>query len=712
MRKTRVVLASGAAGTNLAAPAIASTLQRTYMRLTSGLSLPALVVLGAHLLVSVVAHAQATHAAASPDGRNVVSVDAKDGALRYSVSRDGKPIVLPSLLGFTFRNAPPLRDSLRITGESRSSFDETWTQPWGELTKIRDHHNELRVEVSEFSAPKRHFTFVVRAFNDGVGFRYELPDQPGLTDYEISDELTEFALADNAQAWWIASNRPRLDRSEQLYSEGPVSTLDSVQTPLTLQTSSGTYLVIHEANLVDYPRMFLAGPRMESRTLRAALAPWADGVKVRGRTPLVTPWRTIQVADRIERLHPQVLTLNLNEPSRIADTRWIAPQKYVGIWWGMHLNTMTWSSGPKHGATTTNTKQYIDFAAANGFKGVLVEGWNTGWDGNWINNQNAFSFTQPYPDYDLPGLASYAKSKGVGLIAHNETSGGIANYERQLEAAFTLYESLGITSIKTGYVADTVGGGQSHYGQFAVRHHRNVIETAARHHIMVDAHEPIHDTGERRTWPNMMSREGARGQEYNAWGAEGGNPPEHESILFFTRLLAGPMDFTPGIFDILLTKAGAPRTTEESRVRTTLAKQLALYVVLYSPVQMAADLPENYVGKPAFQFIRDVAVDWDTTRVLGGRIGDYVAVARKTKGKDQWFVGAITDESARTIDVPLDFLPAGRAYTAEIYADGPGADWRTNPLPVAISKRAVTSKSRLKIAMAPGGGQAIRITAR
>ncbi len=661
--------------------------------------------------LSGTADAQQTGRVSSPDSRTVVTVEVRDGALRYSVSRDAKPIIMPSRLGFTFRNAQPLRDSLRITSESRASTDETWTQAWGESKTVRDRHNALRVNVVEGTAAGRRFTFVVRAFDDGIGFRYELPDQPGLTDYEISDELTEFSLADNARAWWIASNRPRLDRSEQLYSNGPVSTLDSVQTPLTMETSSGVFVVIHEANLVDYPRMFLAGAGMENRTLRAALAPWADGVKVRGRTPLVTPWRTIQLADRAEDLHPQVLTLNLNPPTRIADTRWIAPQKYVGIWWGMHLNTMTWSSGAQHGATTANTRRYIDFAAANGFKGVLVEGWNTGWDGNWINNQNAFSFTQPYPDYDLPGLAAYAKSKGVALIAHNETSGGIANYERQMDAAFRLYQSLGISALKSGYVADTVGGGQSHYGQFAVRHHRTVIETAAKYGIMVDAHEPIHDTGERRTWPNMMTREGARGQEYNAWGGEGGNPPEHETILFFTRMLAGPMDFTPGIFDILLTKTGAPRTLEESRVRTTLAKQLALYVVLYSPLQMAADLPENYEGKAAFQFIRDVAVDWDATRVLSGRIGDHVIVARKTKGKDEWFVGAITDESARTLDVTLEFLPRGKSYVAEVYADGEGADWRTNPLPVAISRKGVTSATRMRIAMAPGGGQAIRIRA-
>jgi alpha-glucosidase len=456
--------------------------------------------------------------------------------------------------------------------------------------------------------------------------------------------------------------------------------------------------------------MFLAGPRMEGRTLRAALAPWADGVKVRGRTPFVTPWRTIQLADRAEQLAPSLLGLKLNPPSVIADTRWIRPMKYVGIWWGMHLNTMTWASGPKHGATTANTRKYVDFAAANGFGGVLVEGWNVGWDGNWIANKNAFSFTRAYPDYDLPGLAAYARSKGVALIAHNETSGGIENYERQLDSAFALYQRLGIKAIKSGYVADTVGGGHSHYGQYAVRHHRKVLETAARHGIMVNAHEPIHDTGERRTFPNMMSREGARGQEYNAWSGDGGNPPEHETILFFTRLLAGPMDFTPGIFDITLAHAAdGPRPPEAPRVRTTVAKQLALYVVLYSPLQMAADLPESYEGKPAFQFIRDVPADWDTTRVLEGRIGDYVVVARRERNGESWYVGAITDEEGRTFDVPLSFLPKGRRYQAEIYADGPGADWLRNPLPVAISKRAVDATTRLRLVLAPGGGQAIRI---
>jgi len=646
----------------------------------------------------------------SPDGRNVVLVDTHDGKLYYAVQRDRRPLLSPSLLGFQFRGQPPLRDSLRIVDSSRSTFDTTWTQPWGEVSKVRDRHNELKVSVEETTNPNRKFTLAVRAFNDGVAFRYEFPEQPGLRDFEMMDELTEFAMADNARAWWIASNRPRLDRSEQLWSQGPVSTLDSVQTPLTMETRDGkTFVVIHEANLVDYARMNIRGPRMESRTLRADLAPYADGVKVRGKTPFVTPWRTIQIADKATQLSPSVIGLNLNPPSVIANTDWIKPMKYVGIWWGMHINTMTWNSGPKHGATTENTKRYIDFAAKNGFGGVLVEGWNVGWDGDWIQNRNAFSFTQAYPDYDIAGLARYAESKGVHLIVHNETSGGIQNYERQIDSAFSMYEHLGLDAIKSGYVTDLTSEGHSHWGQFMVNHYRHVIEKAAEHHIMLDVHEPIHDTGERRTYPNMMSREGARGQEYNAWGGEGGNPPEHETILFFTRLLDGPMDFTPGIFDILRTKTGPARTNEDARVRTTIAKQLALYVVIYSPLQMAADLPENYEGQPALQFIKDVAVDWDTSRVIDGKIGDYVIVARKQKNSPQWFLGAITDEETRTFTVPLTFLDRGKSYIADIYADGPGANWLTNPTPVTISHRTVTRNSTLRIVLAPGGGQAIRI---
>ena len=662
------------------------------------------------LVTSPPAPAAAQVRVASPDGRTHVTVETREGKVYYSVQRDGEPLLMPSLLGFEFRGAPLLRDGLRITDSTRQSHDETWTQPWGEVTRVRDHHNELKLSIAETAAPNRRFTLAFRVFNDGVGFRYEFPDQPNLTAFEITEELTEFSMADDARAWWIPSNRPRLDRSEILYASSPVSVIDSIQTPLTMETRDGkSFVVIHEANLVDYARMNLRGGRLENRTLHAALAPYADGVKVRGRTPFVTPWRTIQIADRATDLSPAVLGLNLNPPSVIPNTSWIKPMKYVGIWWGMHINTMTWSSGPKHGATTANTKRYIDFAAANGFGGVLVEGWNVGWDGDWIQNRNAFSFTQAYPDYDLPELARYAHERGVKLIVHNETSGGIVNYERQMDSAFARYHSLGLDAIKSGYVTDLTSEGDSHHGQYMVRHYRHVIEMANKYGIMLDVHEPIHDTGERRTYPNMMSREGARGQEYNAWGGEGGNPPEHETILFFTRLLAGPMDFTPGIFDILRENTGPRRRLDESRVRTTLAKQLALYVVIYSPLQMAADLPENYEHKPAFQFIKDVAVDWDTTRVLEAKIGDYVIVARRERNQPNWFIGAITDEEARSFDVPLSFLTPGRRYVAEIYADGPGANWATNPLPVTMSQRPVTSLTRLHIVLARGGGQAIRI---
>ncbi len=657
------------------------------------------------------AGAQGT-AVSSPDGRTVVSLAVTNGQLRWSVARDGTPVVTPSRLGFTFRNLPALGDGLRMVDSVRSDVDETFSLPLGEVARVRDRHHELRVKVAETNASEREFWVVVRVFDDGLGFRYELPDQPNLKDFEIMDELTEFSMAEDLKAWWIPANVPTPDRQEMLYSSGHISKLDLVQTPLTLVATSGLHVVIHEANLVDYAGMALQG-RSESRTLKTSLARWKDGSAVKGRTPFVTPWRTLQLADRVEQLVPSVLGLKLNPPSRIADTRWIRPMKYNGIWWGMHVNTMTWSSGPLHGATTANTRKYIDFAAANGLGGTLVEGWNLGWDGNWMLTGNTFSFTQAYPDYDLPGLAAYAKEKKVSLIVHNETGTFVENYDRQLDSAYPLYQRLGVTAIKTGYVGDTTNpGGHAHQSQYMVRHHRRVIETAAAHGIGVVMHEPIKDTGERRTWPNMLSREGARGQEYNAWGGEGGNPPEHESILFFTRMLSGPLDFTPGIFNLLISRSGTgvPRTPTDARPRTTLAKQLALYVVLYSPVQMTADLIENYEGQPAFQFIRDVAVDWDTTRVLHGRIGDDVVVARKAKGRDEWFVGAITDEEARTIEVSLDFLPRGRAYVAEVYADGPGANWRDNPLPVSISRQPVTSATRLRIRMAAGGGQAIRIS--
>ncbi|MGH7542082.1 MAG: glycoside hydrolase family 97 protein [Gemmatimonadota bacterium] len=644
----------------------------------------------------------------SPDGRNVVALTLRDGQIYYGLRRDERAVILPSRLGFEFRNAPTLGDAMRVASTGTNRVDETWVQPWGEVREVRDHHNELRVSLVEDQAPGRQLVVVFRVFDDGVGFRYELPEQPGLAEFEITDELTEFAMADDARAWWIPAFRS--NRYEYLYSSSPVSTLDTVHTPLTMEFRDGLHVVIHEAHLVDYAGLTLVGGREQNRTLHAYLAPWDEGVKVRGRTPFRTPWRTIQVADDAAGLAPSVLGLNLNPANALDDVSWIRPMKYVGIWWGMHIGTMTWSSGATHGATTENTRRYIDFAAANGFGGVLVEGWNVGWDGNWYENGDLFSFTEPYPDYDLPALAAYARERNVGLIGHHETAMGIENYERQLEDAFDLFETLGIHAVKTGYVGDETPEGHAHHGQYMVRHWRSVIESAARHRIALDVHEPIHDTGERRTFPNMMTREGARGQEYNAWGGEGGNPPEHETILFFTRMLAGPFDFTPGVFDLLIESAtGPPRGPEQARPRTTLAKQLALYVVLYSPLQMAADLPENYRNEPGFQFIRDVAVDWEDTRVLDGKIGDYVVVARRERDGEEWFVGAITDEEARVLDVPLSFLPQGRSYVAEIYADGPEAHWRDDPLSIVISRRPVDARSRLTVRVAPGGGQAIRI---
>lgn len=667
-----------------------------------------LVTVALSVVCLPVAAAAQSVSLASPDGRNLVNVAIDSGRITYAVSRNGRAVLLPSRLGLAFRGAPSLERNLVLVDTVRTRRDTTWIQPWGETHEVRDHHEELRVRVRERTGLRRSFSVVLRAFDDGVAFRYDLPAQANLAAFAISDELTEFAMADNPKTWWIPANRPAMDRYEFLYASSPLSMIDSVRTPLTMEMQGGPVVVLHEAALEDYAAMDLA--RVGERTLRPALSPWADGVKVRGRTPFVTPWRTIQLADTPAGLVPSVLGLNLNAPNRIADTRFIEPLKYNGIWWGMHTGKYTWPSGPKHGATTDNAKRYIDFAAANGLRGTLVEGWNVGWNGDWIGTYGRdFSFTRAYPDYDLREVAGYARQKGVQLIVHNETAMGIGNYERQLDSAFALYRSLGVTSIKTGYVNDRTREGHSHTGQFMVRHHRKVIETAARYGLTVNAHEPIMDTGERRTWPNMLSREGARGGEYNAGGPDGGNPPEHETVLFFTRLLAGPLDYTPGIFDIRLAgSSGAQRRPDQPRVRTTLAKQLALFVVLYSPVQMAADIIESYRDQPAFKFVRDVAVDWQQTRVLDGRIGDFVVVARQARN-NEWFVGAITDESARTFDMSLDFLERGERYAAEVYADGDQAHWLQNPQDISIRTEVVMGGSTLRLRLAPGGGQAVRL---
>lgn len=660
------------------------------------------------LLVQSV-HAQPLDVA-SPDGSLVVTFELDDGAPRYRVDRFGREVIRPSRLGFAFQDAPPLAEGFHVVSSDTSTFDETWTQPWGEQKDIRNHYRELRVALGEAAAPSRRMDVVFRVYDDGLGFRYEVPAQPGLDSLVIMDELTEFALAGDHEAWWIPAYW--WNRYEYLYRNTPVSAIDTVHTPVTFETADGLFLSIHEAALVDYSSMTLA--RTDSTTLKADLVPWSDGVRVHTATPMRTPWRTIQIGDTAGGLITNYLILNLNEPNALGDVSWVRPGKYVGIWWGMHVGEWSWGSGPSHGATTERTKRYIDFAAEHGFDGVLVEGWNVGWDVDWVAEGEHFSFTEPHPDFDLEEVARYARERGVYLIGHHETGAAVFNYEAQMEDAFALYERLGVPAVKTGYVQhgqnvrwiDDEGRERRewHHGQFMVEHHQRVVDAAARYRIALNPHEPIKDTGLRRTYPNLMTREGARGQEYDAWGAEGGNPPDHTTILPFTRLLSGPMDYTPGAFDLRLDD-----DRPDNRVNTTLAKQLAHFVVLYSPLQMASDLVENYEARPdAFQFIKDVPADWAETVVLHGRIGDYVTIARKDRGSDDWYLGSITDDLGRVLEAPLYFLDPDRPYVAQIYRDGDDADWVTNPYAIVIEERLVDDGTLLPLRLAPGGGQAIR----
>ncbi len=649
---------------------------------------------------------------ASPDGSIRFSLEIGDfGIPYYSVAFDDEQVIEPSALGLRFDANPGLDRHLAIATVEHESSDSTWEQPWGERRLVRDRHNEMFVVLRVTDGPRREVGLRVRVFDDGVGFRYELAEQQQYGEVDVVAELTEFRIPLDARGWWIPGRA--WNRHEFLYRESRLEEIALANTPVTFKLASGTHLSLHEAALVDY-----AGYVLDQRrdgVFRTNLTPWSDGIRVRTKTPFVTPWRTIQIADSAAGLLNSDLILNLNEPNALGDVSWVEPGKYIGIWWAMHINERTWGSGPKHGASTEETKRYIDFAAEHGFDGVLVEGWNVGWDGNWFFNGEIFSFTEAYPDFDLDAVTDYALERGVRLIGHHETSGHVANYERQLEAAYDLYAANGVRQIKTGYVAD--GGDlvriddkgirrlEWHDGQFSARHHVHVLEQAAKRKISINTHEPIKDTGLRRTYPNWISREGARGQEFNAWGTPP-NPPEHTVMLPFTRMLSGPMDFTPGIFD--LTFAGEDA---EQRVSTTLAKQLALYVVLYSPIQMAADLPENYDRFPdAFQFIKDVPTDWEESIALAGEVGDFVVIARQERGSADWYLGAITDEHARNVAVPLTFLPDGGRFEATIYQDGEGAHWRENPYSYGIERRILSSDDRLDIELAAGGGTAIRFT--
>ncbi len=645
--------------------------------------------------------------AQSPGKLIELCVFVKDGQAFYEVSRKGAPVLAPGALGLGFKGEAPVRYSA-IKAVKRAASDASWEQPWGEQRVVRDNHTEMTVTLGGDTALNANVDVSFRLFDDGIGFRYDYNAIPAGQAVEVVGERTQFRPVGQQLAWWYQAQGE--ERDEYLYTKTDARRITTAETPLTLKGDNGLHLSIHEAALVDFPSMLLSGDG--AGTLTARLMPWPDGVLARKTGPFTTPWRTVLIGDSAAALADSRITLNLNEPNKLGDVSWFKPGKYVGIWWEMHLNKSTWGSGPIHGANNANVKRYMDFAAKYGFTGVLVEGWNKGWDGDWIANGDQFSFTQAYPDFDLPALAAYGKAKGAGLIGHHETAGAVVNYERQLEDAMALYQKVGVDRVKTGYVKhsgtilDEAGGQQWFAGQYMVRHHLKVVETAARHKIAVNAHEPVKDTGLRRTYPNWVSREGARGQEFNAWGKPT-NPPEHVTILPFTRMLAGPMDYTPGIFDVVHGKDKL-----EARVQSTLATQLALYVVLYSPVQMAADLPENYEARPdAFQFIRDVAADWETSRTLQAEIGDYVVVARQPRGGKDWFLGGVTDENARKLTQKLDFLTPGTRYEAQIYADGAGADYRTNPTALKVEKRVVTSKDSLDLEMAPGGGIAARFKA-
>ena len=646
----------------------------------------------------------------SPDGQIAVTVDVDAGGIpEYSVKYDGATIMPAGKLGMRFAAQPAFDAGLRVAGTVARSHDETWEQPWGERRFVRDRHNELQVDFESATGAPRRFTVRVRVFDDGFGFRYEVPEQPGYGAVNITDELTEFRL-DHEQpitAWWIPGRR--YNRYEYLYNTTGLGPIHLAHTPMTVRLPTGVHLSFHEAALVDYAAYVLDQRR--DGVFRTNLTPWSDGVRVRTQTPFKTPWRTVQVAPNAAQLLDSTLILNLNEPNKLGDVSWVEPGKYVGIWWAMHIKQATWASGPQHGATTAETKRYIDFAAQHGFAGVLVEGWNVGWDGDWFFNGKQFRFSEPYPDFDLAAVTDYARRKGVRLIGHHETAADLGNYEPQMPAAFDLYEKVGVRQIKTGYVADagdirrvTADGVEVHEwhdGQFTVNHHERLLREAARRRISINTHEPVKDTGLRRTYPNWLSREGARGQEYNAWGTPP-NPPEHVAMLPFTRMLSGPMDYTPGIVALDGYAAG-------NRVQHTLAKELSLYVVLYSPVQMAADLPENYDRHPdAFQFIKDVAVDWDESIGLAGEVGDFVAIARKQRGSPDWFLGALTDEQPRALALKLGFLEPGARYVAEIYRDGPEADWKTRPYDLVVERREVTAADTLDLRLAASGGAAVR----
>jgi len=639
-------------------------------------------------------------------------------------------------MGFALDNGMNLTGGFQLVQTDSLAVDETWNPVWGEVNSIRSHYKQVSFLLQQMQKPNLQLRIVFKVFEDGVGFRYEFPTQPNLTYFIILSEATQFNLTGDHKTFWIPGD---YDTNEQLYTTSKLSEVDAwksdmvsnggralnvpdqyaVQTPLMMKTADGIYLNIHEAALVDFPAMQLHVDRA-THHLSANLVPDAAGNKAYLRTPAQSPWRTIIVSDKATELLSSKMILNLNEPSKLENTSWIKPMKFIGIWWEMQTNTGSWNytdkpdslgtngkpfANGRHSANTANVKRYIDFASKNGIQGLLVEGWNTGWEawyGNWYGRH--FDFVTPYPDFDVAAIQQYAADKGVQMIMHNETSADAATYDQQMDTAFEFMNRFGYHSVKTGYVGQIIPRGEHHEGQWMVNHYLRSIKKAAKHQVAIDIHEPVRPTGLHRTYPNFIACEAARGNEFNAFSE--GSPPEHETILPFTRLMGGPMDYTPGIFKLRNYAAGAPGR----QLHTTLAKQLALYVTLYSPLQMAADIPANYEAHmDAFQFIKDVPVDWDDTKIIEAEPGDYITTARKEKGRNNWFIGAITDENGRLATVPLSFLNAGEKYVVTIYADAETADWKSNPEAYKIEQFIVTAKTVLKLTLANGGGAAVSV---
>ena len=691
------------------------------------------------LLMSILAmHWAVAQQQTSPDGNVVLSFSLKaDGTPTYKMTYKGKPVINESTLGFTLKKDEPLTNHFKVVSDSKSTFKETWKPVWGEEKEILNHYNELLVQLKQ-DKTNRLMNIRFRVYNEGVGFRYEFPTQKELTYFVIAEENTQFAMTGDHTAWWIPGD---YDTQEYDYNESKLSEIrglmkqsmtdnvsqyvfspTGVQTSLMMKTKDGLYINLHEAALVDYALMNL-NLDDKSFIFQSWLTPDAKGDKGYLYTPTKTPWRTVMVSDDARNILASRLILNLNDPCALADTSWIKPVKYIGVWWEYFIGGgSTWAYSDDrditigvtdytklkpnghHGANTEHVKQYIDFAAQHGFDAVLVEGWNEGWEDNYAyDKERIYSFTKAYPDFDVQALHQYAASKGVKLIMHHETTSSVVDYERHLHEAFRFMNDNGYDAVKTGYVGPIIPRSEYHDGQWMVNHYNYVAETAAKYRIMVNSHEAVRPTGMSRTYPNWVAQESARGTEFESFN---GNRPEHTTILPFTRLMGGAMDYTPGIFEGDLSRYG----NNKAKRSTTLVKQLALYVTMYSPLQMAADLPENYEKHlDAFQFIKDVATDWDDTYVLEAEPGAYLTIARKAKGKQEWYVGGITNEEARQAVIDFSFLPAGKNYTATIYADGKDADWRTQPKSYKISSKKIHHKTIIKQRLAPSGGVAISI---